>query len=187
MENFKILEIIIIGGIIIGFGILESFTGLYGRNSLRTKDDWLIEIVSFFQLALLIKPVILFLAVLILNYFIPHHYQALSHLPFWALFLIVSIPDDFSQYWWHRKSHEWPWLWKWHRPHHTTKEMGVLTSYRNAMLYYLFMPNIWWLGFMTFFIPYQIISGSQQIGWRRCIRSKGHRFCGIILIHSLCE
>jgi len=157
MENFKTLEIIIISSIIIGFGILESFTGLYGRNSLRTKDDWLNEIVSFFQLGLLIKPVILFLAVLILNYFIPHHYQALSHLPFWALFLIVSIPDDFSQYWWHRKSHEWPWLWKWHRPHHTTKEMGVLTSYRNAMLYYLFMPNIWWLGFMTFFIPYQII------------------------------
>ena len=73
MENFKTLEIIIISSIIIGFGILESFTGLYGRNSLRTKDDWLNEIVSFFQLGLLIKPVILFLAVLILNYFIPNH------------------------------------------------------------------------------------------------------------------
>ena len=72
MENFKTLEIIIISSIIIGFGILESFTGLYGRNSLRTKDDWLNEIVSFFQLGLLIKPVILFLAVLILNYFIFH-------------------------------------------------------------------------------------------------------------------
>ena len=60
MENFKTLEIIIIGGIIIGFGILESFTGLYGRNSVRTKNDWLNEIVSLFQLALLIKPVILF-------------------------------------------------------------------------------------------------------------------------------
>ncbi|MBT3763254.1 MAG: hypothetical protein HOA15_08650 [Candidatus Marinimicrobia bacterium] len=43
MEKFKILEIFIIGGIIIGFGILESFTGLYGRNSPRTKDDWLNE------------------------------------------------------------------------------------------------------------------------------------------------
>jgi len=64
------------------------------------------NIVSFFKLALLIKPIILFSAVLILNYLIPQYYQSLSHLPFWALLLIVSIPDDFSQYWWHRKSHE---------------------------------------------------------------------------------
>ncbi len=144
------LEILFIAGIIVSFGILESITGLYGRKSIRTKDDWINEILSFLQLALLIKPAILFTAVLTLNYLVPHFYQSINHLPFWTLFLIASIPDDFSQYWWHRKAHEWPWLWKWHRSHHAAKEMGVLTSYRNAILYYIFMPNIWWLGAMTF-------------------------------------
>lgn len=147
----------IIAGIIIGFGILESFTGLYGKNSKRTNNDWKNEIFSFLQLSLLIKPAIIFIAVLMLNTIAPQYYQALVHLPFWALFLMVSLPDDLSQYWWHRKSHEWPWLWKWHRSHHAAREMGVFTTYRNGALFYAFMPNIWWLGFMTFFMPYEII------------------------------
>ncbi|HIC39168.1 MAG TPA: hypothetical protein EYO79_06850 [Candidatus Marinimicrobia bacterium] len=58
------LEILFIAGIIVSFGILESITGLYGRKSIRTKDDWINEILSFLQLALLIKPAILFTAVL---------------------------------------------------------------------------------------------------------------------------
>jgi CDGSH-type Zn-finger protein len=28
--------------------------------------------------------------------------------------------------------------------------MGLLVSYRNAALYYLWMPNIWWIGLFTF-------------------------------------
>jgi sterol desaturase/sphingolipid hydroxylase (fatty acid hydroxylase superfamily) len=157
MENLKTLELYIILGIILGFGFLEAMTGLYGSKSKRTRDDWLNEIFSFLQLGLLIKPAILFTTVLILNSFVPQYYQSIAHFPLWGLFLIVSIPDDFSQYWWHRKAHEWPWLWKWHRSHHAAKELGVLTSYRNAMLYYLFMPNIWWIGIMTFFMPYEVI------------------------------
>jgi CDGSH-type Zn-finger protein len=29
--------------------------------------------------------------------------------------------------------------------------MGLLVSYRNAALYYVLMPNIWWIGLFTFF------------------------------------
>jgi len=55
------------------------------------------------------------------------------------------------QYWYHRSAHEYEFLWKLHRPHHQAEEMGFFVSYRNAALYYLIMPNIWWVGFMTFF------------------------------------
>ena len=34
-------------------------------------------------------------------------------------------------------------MWKLHRPHHVVEEMGVLVTYRNAFLYYAFMPGIW--------------------------------------------
>ena len=57
----------------------------------------------------------------------------------------MLLLDDVMQHWYHRKSHDWSCLWKLHRPHHVAREMGVLVSYRNANLYYLFMPNIYWL------------------------------------------
>ncbi len=34
-------------------------------------------------------------------------------------------------------------MWKLHRPHHVVEEMGVLVTYRNAILYYALMPGIW--------------------------------------------
>ena len=73
----------------------------------------------------------------------------------WASALFVLVGDDLLQYWYHRKAHEWPWLWKLHRPHHSSREMGVLVSYRNAVLYYVLMPNIWWLGMATYFGLYR--------------------------------
>jgi sterol desaturase/sphingolipid hydroxylase (fatty acid hydroxylase superfamily) len=73
----------------------------------------------------------------------------------WASALFVLVGDDLLQYWYHRKAHEWTWLWKLHRPHHSSREMGVLVSYRNAVLYYVLMPNIWWLGMATYFGLYR--------------------------------
>ncbi|MEL7227027.1 MAG: sterol desaturase family protein [Cyanobacteria bacterium J06576_12] len=64
------------------------------------------------------------------------------------LFYICS--DDFLQYWYHRLAHEKPFLWKLHRPDHQAEEMGFFVSYRNAAMYYLFMPNIWWVGLLAF-------------------------------------
>ena len=34
-------------------------------------------------------------------------------------------------------------MWKLHRPHHVVEEMGVLVTYRNAFMYYAFMPGLW--------------------------------------------
>jgi len=53
------------------------------------------------------------------------------------------IFDDLTQYWWHRLSHVSRRMWKLHRPHHVVEEMGVLVTYRNAVLYYALMPGIW--------------------------------------------
>jgi sterol desaturase/sphingolipid hydroxylase (fatty acid hydroxylase superfamily) len=41
-------------------------------------------------------------------------------------------------------------MWKLHRPHHVIEEMGVLVTYRNALLYYAFMPGIWFSGILIF-------------------------------------
>lgn len=37
---------------------------------------------------------------------------------------------DFFTYWWHRLSHEIPFLWRFHRVHHSDAQMDVSTAYR---------------------------------------------------------
>ena len=76
------------------------------------------------------------------NYFINLHFvwQVVS-------FLIL---DDMLQYWWHRWSHTNMTMWKLHRPHHVVEEMGVLVTYRNAILYYALMPGIWLSGILIY-------------------------------------
>ncbi len=60
------------------------------------------------------------------------------------------IFDDMTQYWWHRLSHANRTMWKLHRPHHVIEEMGVLVTYRNAILYYALMPGIWFSAILVF-------------------------------------
>jgi len=74
----------------------------------------------------------------------------LSSQNFWILFLTYILIDDFLQYWYHRSAHEYEFLWKLHRPHHQAEEMGFFVSYRNAALYYILMPNLWWVGTVVF-------------------------------------
>ena len=45
-----------------------------------------------------------------------------------AVFAVLFF--DFFTYWWHRFSHEVPFLWRFHRVHHSDREMDVSTAYR---------------------------------------------------------
>ena len=81
---------------------------------------------------------------------IPALPNALAGANFWLVFVGFLLVDDLLQYWYHRLAHETPWLWKLHRAHHQAEEMGFFVSYRNAGLYYVFMPNIWWVGIFVF-------------------------------------
>ena len=153
--EIKYLEVYAIFSILIIFGFIEALGGLYGKNSIRSRNDWYIELLSTFQLFIFIKPIIFLTTTLFLIKLLPQYHNAFSGMTLWAAALFVLVGDDLLQYWYHRKAHEWPWLWKLHRPHHSSREMGVLVSYRNAVLYYVLMPNIWWLGMATYFGLYR--------------------------------
>ncbi|MDZ7877110.1 MAG: sterol desaturase family protein [Saprospiraceae bacterium] len=142
-------DVFFVFGILAFFGLIEAIFG-YLTNSKRSKGDVLIETVNTFVLLLLTKPLITFLSYQLIKLILPNQQNSLKNLPFWAGLLVFLLVDDFLQYWYHRSAHEYKWLWKWHRPHHTTTEMGLLVSYRQAVYYYLTMPNIWWLGIFTF-------------------------------------
>ena len=153
--EIKYLEVYAIFSILIIFGFIEALGGLYGKNSIRSRNDWYIELLSTFQLFIFIKPIIFLTTTLFLIKLLPQYHNAFSGMTLWASALFVLVGDDLLQYWYHRKAHEWTWLWKLHRPHHSSREMGVLVSYRNAVLYYVLMPNIWWLGMATYFGLYR--------------------------------
>ncbi|AFK02411.1 fatty acid hydroxylase [Emticicia oligotrophica DSM 17448] len=60
-----------------------------------------------------------------------------SHLPFWSKLLIIFIIRDFMQWGIHRLLHRVPWMWEFHKVHHSTEEMGFA-----ALLRYHWMENV---------------------------------------------
>jgi len=58
-------------------------------------------------------------------------------LPFWAILLIGMIIRDFIQWWIHRLLHRVPWLWEFHKVHHSVEQMGFA-----AQLRYHWMENV---------------------------------------------
>ena len=51
-------------------------------------------------------------------------------LPVWSQLLIMFIIADFVQWNVHRMLHRVPWMWKFHKVHHSVKEMGFATQFR---------------------------------------------------------
>lgn len=135
-------------GILVFFGLIETISGAL-QYSKRNKSDWIQEVGSFFILSSLIKPTIV-VCVLFLGSFIFPNANGLAAWPLYFSLPFYLLIDDLLQYWYHRKAHENPFLWKLHRSHHQAEEMGYFVSYRNAGLYYLMMPNLWWIGIVTF-------------------------------------
>ena len=51
-------------------------------------------------------------------------------LPVWSQLLIMFIIADFIQWNVHRMLHRVPWMWKFHKVHHSVKEMGFAAQFR---------------------------------------------------------
>jgi sterol desaturase/sphingolipid hydroxylase (fatty acid hydroxylase superfamily)/CDGSH-type Zn-finger protein len=140
---------LIVVGILVIFGILELTAGLLDHSK-RKIGDHLEESLGFFSLSLFTKPGIVLAVIFIGNSLLPQYSNALTNVNFFLVMIAYLLVDDILQYWYHRSAHEYDFLWKLHRPHHLAEEMGLFVSYRNAALYYILMPNIWWIGILTF-------------------------------------
>lgn len=143
------LDVYLVMGILIIFGLMEVLAGHLARSK-RTKGDWIQEFGSFFVLSVMIKPLIVFAVFLLGGLLFESSQYVFSEWSLWLMLPFYLLIDDVLQYWYHRTAHESPFLWKLHRPHHQAEEMGFFVSYRNAALYYLLMPNIWWIGIIVF-------------------------------------
>ncbi|MCB9235839.1 MAG: sterol desaturase family protein [Bacteroidia bacterium] len=70
----------------------------------------------------------------------------MDQLPVWAYYLILFVVGDFISWWVHRLLHFVPFMWKWHKVHHSVEEMGFAAHVR-----YHWMENVVYWTFR--FIP----------------------------------
>jgi sterol desaturase/sphingolipid hydroxylase (fatty acid hydroxylase superfamily) len=168
---------LIIAGIFVGFALLEGLAGsLLYRDKSKPKDI-IIELVAGLTIPIFIVPFALFGAPHIIEFLGVGEKDALSSWPAWLMFGVLLLGDDLTQYWWHRMSHTWPWLYSFHRAHHSAEYMSVRIVYRNSLLYYAFMPGVWisagliYMGFGPVYVWYaiaklSIITGAHSsVAW----------------------
>jgi sterol desaturase/sphingolipid hydroxylase (fatty acid hydroxylase superfamily) len=82
-----------------------------------------------------------------------------DHWPIWAQVLTKIAVGDFLRYWLHRWSHERPWLWRWHAPHHQPRKLYAANVFR-------FHPADKALQFMADTLPFILLGmGTEALAY----------------------
>ena len=170
--------------IYLGFALLELWrSDLFGKEE-QTRDDGIVEAVSMTMLLAVTQPVVLFSAGWIAQSVAPQYAGALAGIPLLAAIALFLMLDDMTQYWWHRASHTFPWLYNLHRAHHNARYMSVRLVYRNNIIYYAMMPSLWlsgvliWLGLGWVYAGYivvklLVITGAHSdVAWDKPLYAK---------------
>lgn len=76
---------------------------------------------------------------------------SLSHINFWLAFGVIFFTEEMLHYWLHRYAHEWRWLWKIHRTHHSAQQLNVGVIYRYNIFWVMILPQVW-MGALAFYL-----------------------------------
>lgn len=144
----KHIDAYAVTAVVLFLGSLEILFAGYLRKI--RKSDFLIDLISVAQLALILKPLIFLTTALAFGWLLPQHEMAWGSTPLWIGILIILIPGDLMHYLYHRKGHEWPWIWRLHRTHHTATHMSAIMSFRENWQWFVFMPDLWYNAIMTY-------------------------------------
>ncbi|ANH60271.1 sterol desaturase family protein [Dokdonia donghaensis] len=130
---------------------LEIFFPWRKEQSIFRKDFWLDGFYMFFNFFLFSIAISGFYKILQLGFEdigISEDSLALfdpSSWPMWSQLLVFFVVLDFVQWFTHTLLHKYPFLWKYHKVHHSVKEMGFA-----AHLRYHWMENILYKPLKTF-------------------------------------
>jgi sterol desaturase/sphingolipid hydroxylase (fatty acid hydroxylase superfamily) len=136
--------------IYLGFALLELWRSNLFAKPEQTRDDGIVEAVSIAVLLGLTQPAVLFLSMTLAGAVAPQYAGALAGINVFAAIALFLLLDDMTQYWWHRASHSFAWLYNLHRAHHNARYMSVRLVYRNNLFYYMMMPGIWLSGVLIY-------------------------------------
>lgn len=133
------------------FAAMELAFGLYRRPGVLTMRELGANLLSLAS-SLLIRGVSSGAVIWALGALWPRSEGALAGVSFWLALPLYVLLDEYGSYWLHRKSHEWPWLWRLHKPHHVPRNLNISVTYRENWLLFLLLPTAWlapavvWLG-----------------------------------------
>lgn len=143
-------EMLVVLSIFFMFAILEILFTKFFRKPGQTRSDAIVEIISTLTLVGVTQPLVLFSGAAVASLIAPGAEGALAGIPVIAGVALFLVFDDMAQYWWHRASHTWPWLYNLHRPHHNGEYLSIRIVYRNNVFYYLLMPSLWFSGVLLY-------------------------------------
>lgn len=160
----------IVAAIFLGFCLIELIrTRLFAKDE-QARHDGIIEVISTFMLLIVTQPTILLVVGALGHRYFPQYEGALANAPFLAALALFLVFEDMMQYWWHRASHSFAWLYNLHRAHHNARYMSVRLVYRNNIIYYAMMPSIWFAGVLVylglgwFYAGYLVVKMAVIIG-----------------------
>jgi len=123
-------------------GVVEFLFGLYDRER-WSGNEKLTDIVCFAFPLLVVRPFVTYFGLKFLPVLLPSVKNVFAWVPFWWGFFIICIADDLTQYWYHRLHHQIPWLWRFHRTHHSASYMGMSMASRQNAFYTIFFSQIY--------------------------------------------
>ena len=101
----------------------------------------------------------------------------LANSPWWIKLPAAFLMADFCAYWLHRAKHGSPWLWQFHKVHHSQDELTVFTRFRFPLLDRL-------LSMCVLLLPVAVLTRSAEfplvflflVALRSCLEHSGHEW-----------
>jgi sterol desaturase/sphingolipid hydroxylase (fatty acid hydroxylase superfamily) len=125
--------------LIVLLGLAEFTLGRYGEH--WRGNETVLDIVCFAMPRLVFAPFFAWFSVSALPRILPLEHLLFGWVPFFWGVLILCVADDLTQYWYHRLHHEVPWLWRFHRTHHSASYMGMSMASRQNAFYSIFFSQ----------------------------------------------
>ncbi len=123
----------------IALGGIEFAMGLYENT--WNKNEGLLDVTCFLLPRFIITPIMAYFSLKFLPAVLPGWQNVFGWVPLLWGCLIIAVADDLTQYWYHRLHHEIPWLWRFHRTHHSASYMGMAMASRQNVIYTIFFSQ----------------------------------------------
>lgn len=129
-------------------GIVEFSFGLYEKK--WNRNEMFTDIACYASSKLVVPPVVAYFGLKMLPVILPTYKDVLLWIPFAWGALIIAVYDDLTQYWYHRLHHQLPWLWRFHRTHHSANYMGMAMASRQNIIYTIFFSQTYLTTILVF-------------------------------------
>lgn len=149
--------------LVLVLGVLEFSFGLYKKR--WNKNEKWVDIACFTIPKLVVKPLVAYYSLLVLPAILPTLKNTFDWVPFLWGCAIIAVADDLTQYWYHRLHHQVPWLWRFHRTHHSASYMGMAMASRQNIIYTLFFSQTYLTAALVYLglgVPALVVKGIKS-------------------------